>query len=113
FKQLLPWISCGYSPLVLKESLFLTILAITLFCFSWTKIRSQWLGQEVSAFGDENRGITSWAVKPEFWGFLFMLYAAVTVAWSPVFQQSLHTWVLLAGGITVVALCRSNIVSRS
>src|SRR5690606_7276753 len=107
FRHLLPWISCGYTPLVVKESVLLTATAALLFTFSWLKVRGMWLGTEQSALADAKSGWRSWLRKPELWALSMLVYFAITVAWSPVFQHSLTTTVLFASGIAVFLIVRA------
>ncbi len=107
FRELLPWISCGISPLVLKESMLLTLVAALLFVFSWIKIKGQYLGLEKSALGPDYLRPKSWLPKPEAWAFLLLIYFAITLFWSATFQQGLHTWTLMAAGAAVFLVVRS------
>lgn len=106
FQIALPWLSGGFSPLVLKESLFLTLLVALLFLFTWKKITNQLLGLERSAF-DGGKPIKQWLQQPELWAIAFVLFSAISTAWSPVFQQSLQTWVLLASAVSFVFIVRA------
>jgi len=112
FQQLLPWISCGFSPLVLKEAFLQTLIIPLLFVFVWLKIRGQWLGLESSAFQGKNRGWRAVIRQPGVWAAAFLGYSALTIAWSPVFQQSLRTWLLMACGVAVMFITKSQLTSR-
>lgn len=107
FREMLPWISCGFSPLVLKESLLLTLVAALLFVFSWIKIRGQYLELEQAALFDGHSSLKSWLSKPELWAFVILIYFALSMGWSAVFQQGLQTWMLMSAGITIFLVIRS------
>lgn len=110
-RQVLPALSCGYSPLVLKEAILLTLGGFVLFVFAWIKLRRQWLGAEGSALRGMN-GWRDWLVCPEVWAIALLLFAAASVGWSEVFQQSLQTWLLFAAGVALALVVRSEVNAR-
>jgi len=107
-RQVLPALSCGYSPLVLKEAILLTLGGFVLFVFAWIKLRRQWLGAEGSALRGMN-GWRDWVRCPEVWAIALLLFAAASVGWSEVFQQSLQTWLLFAAGVALALVVRSEV----
>lgn len=112
YNAVLPWVSQGYSPLVLKECVLLTLVPVMLFLFCWMKIRAQYLGEERPAL--ERGRADGWrylARQPVAWIVVLMMYAGATVAWSEVFQQSLRTWLLLACGATVYLVIRGGVAT--
>ncbi len=113
FREILPWISCGLSPLLLKESLLLTLVAALLFVFCWAKIRRQYLGLEQPALVGGGGSIKFWLRKPELWAFTILVYFAISIAWSPVFHQGVQTWVLMAAGVAIFIVIRSEIGRRT
>lgn len=111
FQHLLPWISCGYSPLILKEAVLLTVALAALFVFTWIKVRGLWLGVETAALA----GTSGWrglATSPQMWLSGWLVYGAASVFWSPVFQQSLEVWVCMAAGSAVALMGLSLPVTR-
>jgi len=109
--QVIPWLSSGFTPLILKECLFTSLLAALGFVFVWIKIRGQWLGQERSALA-VGQGWKYWLERSELWLIVLVGYAAASVAWSEVFQQSLQSWVLFASGAALILICRSEICGQ-
>jgi len=109
--QVIPWLSSGFTPLLLKECFFITMLAALGFVFVWIKIRGQWLGQEQSALAT-GQGWKYWLGRSELWLIALVGYAAASVAWSEVFQQSLQSWVLFASGAALILICRSAICGQ-
>lgn len=107
-----PWVSCGFTPLILKESVLLTIAGPLLFLFAWIKIRGQWLGLEKPIFLNGSGTWWSRFLRTEPIAFIFVLYFAVSVTWSPIFQQSLHTWVIMATTVAVMMVLRSQATLR-
>lgn len=111
WQQLLPWISCGLSPLIVKESVLMTLVIALLFFFVWIKIRGLVLGMERSALSNGG-GWRGWLASPEVWLWLWILYAATSVFWSSAFQSGLQTWVLMAAGSAAFLITRGQSSGR-